>query len=171
MPYQADSELRDFVQSLPKTETHLHMEGACPVEMLRQVDPSKVSPPPPFWDDDFRYDSFYSFMNIYREYATKVFTSAEKYYEAARIILGKCREQNVRYVETSFHAGILEFIEDDGPGIIRAIKEGAPKGLEVRVFMGISHDAYMGVVKDVIDDCHNWEELTGVDLRTRRSAD
>ena len=164
MPYQADSELRDFVQSLPKTETHLHMEGALPVAMLRRVDPSKLSPPPPFWADDYRYDNFNSFMNMYREYAGNVFTSAEKYHEAASIILGNCQKQNVHYVETSFHAGILEFIKDDGPSIVRAIKEGAPRGLQVRVFMGIGHDAYYGVVKEAIDDCHNWEELAGVDL-------
>ncbi len=164
MPYQADSELRDFVQSLPKTETHLHIEGACPVEMLRRVDPSKVSPPPPFWADDYRYDSFDTFMKMFRSYAGEVFTSAEKYYEAAQIILGKCHEQNVRYVETSFHSGIFEYIEDDGPTVIRAIKEGAPKGMEVRVFMGIGHDAYVGLTKEAIDDCHNWEELAGVDL-------
>lgn len=164
MPYQADSQLRDFVQSLPKTETHLHMEGALPVEMLRRVDPSKLSPTPPFWSDDYRYESFNSFMSLYREYASNVFTSADKYYEAARIILGNCYKQNVRYVETSFHAGILEFIKEDGPTVVRAIKEGAPKGLEVRVFMGIGHDAYVGVTRDAIDDCHNWEELAGVDL-------
>ncbi len=164
MPYQADSELRDFVQSLPKTETHLHIEGALPVDMLRRMDPSKLSPPPPFWADDYRYDTFYSFMDLYREYSKNVFTSAERYHEAATIILGNCQKQNVRYVETSFHAGIHEFIKEDGPAVVRAIKEGAPDGMEVRVFMGIGHDAYYGAVKEAIDDCHNWEELTGVDL-------
>ena len=164
MPYQADSELRDFVQSLPKTETHLHIEGALPVEMLRRLDPSKLSPPPPFWADDYRYDTFYSFMDLYREYAKNVFTSAESYHEAASIILGNCQNQNVHYVETSFHAGILELIKEDGPTVVRAIKEGAPRGLQVRVFMGIGHDAYHGAVKEAIDDCHNWEDLTGVDL-------
>jgi adenosine deaminase len=33
------SSLTAFVQSLPKTETHLHLEGALPVELLKTVRP------------------------------------------------------------------------------------------------------------------------------------
>ena len=52
----------------------------------------------------------------------------------------------------------------DGREIIRAIQAAAPKGMEVRVFVGMCHNDYTGAVKDVIDDAVNWPELTGLDL-------
>jgi adenosine deaminase len=165
MPYQADEELAGFVQSLPKTETHLHMEGACPIELLREIDPVRYRDPPVMWRDDFRYESFDQFMVLYAEYCSAVFSSAEQYGRAAKIVLGRCFEQNVRYVETSFHSGAVEGGRDSGPDIVNAIKDAAPAGLEVRVFMGMSHDARSTPEgRAVVDDCHNWAELDGIDL-------
>ena len=33
----------DFIHRLPKTETHLHIEGALPYELLQKLDPEKFS--------------------------------------------------------------------------------------------------------------------------------
>ena len=38
-PGHPASPLGEFIQSLPKAETHLHMEGACPFELLQNLDP------------------------------------------------------------------------------------------------------------------------------------
>ena len=51
MPYTDDLEFEAFIHQLPKTETHLHMEGACPFELLQAMDPKKYANPPAFWDD------------------------------------------------------------------------------------------------------------------------
>lgn len=162
--YTPDSELRDFVQSLPKTETHLHLEGACPLELIERALPGKYQGSPPMWDDAFRYRDFEHFMEIYAEVATTVFNSAEAYHQAAKIILGNCAAQNCRYVETSFHLGALLSGGMSGPELVSAVLEAAPDGLEVRVFMGICHDDYHGRGKELIDDCKHWEELAGLDL-------
>lgn len=162
--YTPDPKLRDFVQSLPKTETHLHLEGACPLELIQQAAPGKFNGPPPMWDDAFRYDSFDQFMEMYVEFCGAVFTSAEAYHQAAKIILQNCADQNCRYVETSFHIGALFSSQMSGPELIQAVLDAAPKGLEVRVFMGMCHNDYAGIGKTLIDDCINWEQLAGVDL-------
>ncbi len=162
--YTPTPELRDFVQQLPKTETHMHLEGACPLEMFQRAFPGKYAGPPPMWDDAFRYRDFEHFMDIYADVATGVFNSAEAYHQAARIILRNCAGQNVRYVETSFHMGALLGGQMSGPEVVRAVLEAAPEGLEVRVFMGMCHDDYHGLGKTLIDDCRHWEELTGIDL-------
>ena len=164
MPYQAEPKLAEFVQSLPKTETHLHIEGACPIEFLREVDPVRFKDPPEMWADDFRYSSFDHFMELYGVSCEAVFTSAEQYHRAAAIVLGDCYRQNARYVETSFHSGVFDNITDTGPELIRAIKAAAPDGLEVRVFMGMRHNAMDGIGREIVDDCHRWEELDGIDL-------
>jgi adenosine deaminase len=165
MPYTADPEFTEFVRALPKTETHLHIEGACPYELLKKLDPVKYAQPPPFWDEAYRYtNGLYSFMPLYIEYCQSFFTSAERYHEAAQIMFAHCAAQGCRYVETSFHLPTVLFMKDSGPEVVRAIKSGAPRGLEVRVFAGMCHDDYAGAGRELIEDSLRWPELDGLDL-------
>ncbi len=164
MPYRAEPALAEFVQRLPKTETHLHIEGACPFELLRKMDPKRYAAPPPFWNDAYRYASFNQFMDLYVEYCAAFFTSAERYHEAARIVLAKCAAQGCRYVETSFHLPALLFMADSGPDVIRALRAAAPAGLELRVFAGMCHNDYTGAGRELIEDALRWPELDGIDL-------
>lgn len=164
MPYRADSALAEFIQRLPKTETHLHIEGACPFELLQKLDPKKHAAPPPFWDDGYRYESFNQFMALYVAYCAEFFTSAERYHEAAKIVLAKCAAQNCRYVETSFHLPTLLHMKDSGPEVIRAMRSAAPRGLELRIFAGMCHDDYRDAGKELIEEALRWPELDGIDL-------
>lgn len=164
MPYRAEPALADFVQRLPKTETHLHIEGACPFELLQKLNPARFAAPPPFWEDGYRYASFNQFMDLYVEYCAAFFTSAGRYHEAAKIVLARCAAQGCRYVETSFHLPALLFMPDSGPEVIRAIRAAAPPGLEVRVFAGMCHNDYQNAGRDLIEDALRWPELDGIDL-------
>jgi len=156
--------MRTFIQRLPKTETHLHIEGALPYRLLQGLEPDRFREPPPFWADDFRYPSFENFEQILIDHAIHWYTSPERYREAAAIIFEGLKAQNVRYVETSFHLGIVEFFDLSGEAIVRAIKEAAPAGMEVRVFAGMLRNHYTPSMKPVIDDLQNWDLLDGVDL-------
>ncbi|MGF1448905.1 MAG: adenosine deaminase [Opitutales bacterium] len=167
MPYTADPDLAAFVQQLPKTETHLHIEGALPFELLQAQDPEKYPEPPPMWADDFRYHSFDQFMELYVQYAASFFTSPQRYHEVCKIILGNCVAQNVRYAEISFHSGVIGAMggPDYGPPVLEAIHAAAPEGLELRVFMGMSHqvDAEPFGLETVQAGIH-WDLLAGIDL-------
>lgn len=162
--YSACPELADFIQSLPKTETHLHLEGACPFEMIDRVQPGRYPKGPPMWDDAFRYRSFAEFMDYYVDFCGKVFTSADAYHECAKKILQDCVSQNCRYVETSFHIGTLFSGNMTGPEVVDAVLSAAPDGMEVRVFVGMCHNDYNGIGKELIEDCLSWDGLFGVDL-------
>jgi adenosine deaminase len=162
--YQPTPELKAFVQSLPKTETHLHLEGACPIELIRDANPGQFEEDPPMWDDAFRYDSFDQFMHMYDRFCGSVFTSAEAYHRCAKKILQTCADQNVRYVETSFHIATLFGGQMSGEEVVDAVLDAAPAGLEVRVFMGMCHNDYAGLGKKIIDDCIHWERLAGIDI-------
>jgi adenosine deaminase len=164
MPYTADPDFESFVRDLPKTETHLHMEGACPYELLKQMDPVKYANPPAFWADDFRYESFDQFMVWYGEYCAAFFNSAQRYHEAMKIVLGNCVDQGCRYVETSFHLPVLLGMEDSGPTLIDAVRSAAPEGLELRIFAGMCHDDYKDAGLELIEECLTWEGLDGIDL-------
>jgi adenosine deaminase len=162
--HMADLTLQQFIQRLPKTETHLHIEGALPYELLQRLDPVKFAEPQACWAPDFKWPTFEDFEGHLIEHAVQWFTSPERYHEAAQLIFGRHLEQNVRYVETSFHAGIIEFLGIPGPEILSAIRSAAPEGLEVRVFMGMARDSYNEVLAPVLDACIHWEGLAGIDL-------
>ncbi|QYM77587.1 adenosine deaminase [Horticoccus luteus] len=159
-----DEATRGFIRALPKTETHLHVEGALPYELLTAWQPERFPPAPAFRARSYRYETFPDFERILLENALPWFTTAERYYEAARVMFAQHVAQNVRYVETSFHLPVTQFIGVPGPEIIRAIRAAVPAGLDVRVFTGMPRDAYAGPLQATIDDLENWDDLTGVDL-------
>lgn len=156
--------MRDFIQALPKTETHLHVEGALPYELLTDWDPEQWPPDPLFRARSYRYTTFPDFEKILLDHALPWFTSAQRYHEAAKVIFAKHVAQNVRYVETSFHLPVTQFIKVPGPEIIAAIRAAAPAGLEVRVFAGMLRSDLGGELRPVIDQLHTWDGLAGADL-------
>lgn len=156
--------LKGFIQSLPKTETHLHVEGALPYELLHAWKPESYPVVPFFHQPGHRFASFPEFEETLLGHALPWFTTAERYFEATRVLFAKHVTSNVRYVETSFHLPVTHFIGVPGPEIIAAIKAAAPPGLEVRVFAGMLRSSYEGPLRETIDDLENWEGLSGVDL-------
>jgi adenosine deaminase len=156
--------VKGFIQSLPKTETHLHLEGALPYELLRAWKPETYPENPYFHAPDFRYPTFPKFDETLLGHALPWFVSPERYHEAAKAIFAKHVAQNVRYVETSFHLPVGGFIGVPPREILKAIRAAVPAGLEVRIFAGMLRTDYAGPMQAVIDDLENWDELAGVDL-------
>jgi hypothetical protein len=152
--------MRDFIQALPKTETHLHLEGALPYELLTSWDPEQWPPDPRFRARAYRYESFPEFERILLDHALPWFTKAERYHEAAKAIFAKHVAQNVRYVETSFHLPITGFIKVPGPEIIAAIRAAVPAELEVRIFAGMLRSDIIGELRPTIDELHTWDPGT-----------
>lgn len=165
MPYQPHPELKDFLRRLPKTETHLHIEGALPWELLNSLDPDRFRAPPESWQDHYKFHSFAQFETALLDMAFAWYTSPERYHEAARKIFKRLHEEeNVQYIETSFASGMIEYLGLDGRAVAEAIKAAAPAGVPVRVFMGIHHDGYTERSRPFIEDCLKWDSLDGLDL-------
>ena len=156
--------MRDFIQSLPKTETHLHIEGALPYELLTAWDAERWRPNPEFRARSYRYRTFPEFERTLLDHALPWFTNAGRYHEAAKAIFAKHVAQNVRYVETSFHLPVTGFINVPGPEIIAAIRAAVPPELEVRIFTGMLRTDIGGELRATIDRLHTWDGLAGVDL-------
>ena len=156
--------MRGFIQSLPKTETHLHVEGALPYELLTGWRPQQYPPNPPFRARSYRYKTFPDFEKILLDAALPWFTNTERYHEACRVMFAKHVAQNVRYVETSFHLPVTKFINVPGPEIIAAIRAAVPAGLEVRIFAGMLRSDINGDLRPTINQLHTWDGLAGVDL-------
>lgn len=157
------SDLNQFVQSLPKTETHLHIEGALPFELLQRVRP-EFKQPPASWAHNFKFSDFGHFERELLDMAFSWYTSPERYHEAAKIIFARHVAQNVKYVETSFASGVIEFGGLNGKEVLAAIRAAVPAGLEVRVFIGIHHHGAGPKMMPVLEDALTWKDLAGIDL-------
>ncbi|MGH7997270.1 MAG: adenosine deaminase family protein [Opitutaceae bacterium] len=165
--------LAAFVRSLPKTETHLHLEGAVPYGLLRDWRPDLYPADPDFRRADHRYADFLEFEALLLRLAVPWFSGPAglgHYHEAAKAIFADHLARNVRYVETSFHLPATRLLGVPGPELVSAIRSAAPPGLEVRVFAGMKRDDYGGPLTAAIDDLPNWEGLAGVDLHGYEAA-
>lgn len=157
------ADLAAFAQSLPKTETHLHLEGALPLELLQRVRP-EFAQPPASWARDFKFRDFGHFEVELLDMAFSWFTSPEHYHEAAKLIFAKHVAQNVKYVETSFASGVIEFGGLNGREVLAAIRAAVPANLEVRVFLGIHHNGAGPKMMPVLEEALTWKDLAGIDL-------
>jgi adenosine deaminase len=162
-----DPALRAFIQSLPKTETHLHFEGALPLELLQRVRPGRTAPAS--WAPDFKFRDFAHFERELLDMVFAWYTSAERYHEVGKIIFARLVAQNVKYVETSFASGCLEFLGLDGREVLAAIRAAVPVGLEVRVFLGIHHNGAGPKMRPVLEAALGWPDLAGIDLHGTES--
>lgn len=159
----SDPSLPAFIQSLPKTETHLHIEGALPLELLRQVRP-EFATPPASWAHNFKFRDYAHFEDELLDMVLSWFTSPERYHRAAKVVFARQVSQNIKYVETSFASGVIEFGGLDGREVLEAIRSAVPAGLEVRVFMGIHHSGCTPKMRPVLTEALTWRDLAGIDL-------
>ncbi len=159
-----DLTMKDFIQSLPKTETHLHMEGALPWDFMRELDGEKYAVPPASWEDGYKFRDFAHFEQQLLGHALEWYTTPERYHRAAAKVFADLAAQNCKYVETSFASGVMEFLGVDGKGIVEAINAAAPEGMEVRVFLGIHHGGLNEAMLPRLDEALGWDGLAGIDL-------
>ena len=161
--YPADPDLATFVASIPKTETHLHLEGSVSFEQLHAFDPERYPEPPPFWDPGYRFDGFMHFQSMFDHWIIPYHTSADHYQRTARHVFAECRRRGCRYVETSVHLPAIARIDVDGPELLAAILEVVPPGLEVRLFGGMTHLDHAEHAA-LLERALGWEDLCGIDL-------
>lgn len=164
--YTVDPAFTAWVRALPKTETHLHLEGSTPPELLAAALPGHAATgplPPPFWYPEFRYNNFDQFESLYVAEVMPYYNSVERYHLAARAVLARCAAQGCRYVELSFHLPGLAFSALDGPAVLAALHAAAPPGLALRVFAGLCHHDY-APHRDLIEAAIHWPDLAGFDL-------
>jgi adenosine deaminase len=123
------------LRKLPKTELHLHFEGAVPPETLLQLihkygDRSKV-PDLTTLQSKFRYRDFRDFIAVY-VWAVKYFREYEDFSLAAAGIVRELADQNVRYAEIYFSPGMFERVGLKLQLLAKAIRAGLSTSSEVK---------------------------------------
>lgn len=154
----------NLLKSVPKTEMHLHLEGAIPYGLLQTLGNAQYAKAPESWADDYRFARFSDFDGALLGMVMPWFNSPERYGQAAAAVFAHLKGQNVRYVETSFASGVLQFLGVDGAAVAEAIHKAAPQGMDVRVFLGIHHDGRPPHMERVLDEALGWKYLDGIDL-------
>ncbi len=159
-----------FIRALPKTETHLHIEGALPYAMLREWRPEVYPAEPAFHAPDHRFASFGDFDRVLLAHALPWFDSPARYHEAARWIFAAHLAQGVHYVECSFHLPVGHFIGAPTREIVDAILSAVPPGLVVKLYAGMLRSDYGGPVRARIDELERLDAVAGVDLHGDEAA-
>lgn len=158
------NEFLNILSVLPKVEMHLHIEGALPFAMLRELDSKKYSEPPKWWNKDFRFEDFEEFDRELLEAVVPWYNSPERYHKASLEIFEDLKDQGVKYAEVSFASGIVEFCGVNGDEISEAIFSAIPKDMKVKIFMGIHRNGRPLHMEKVFQDSLSWKCLDGVDL-------
>ena len=161
--YAIEPGLEAWLRALPKTETHVHLEGCIALEQLQAADPERYAAPPAFWDPDWRFADFAAFQREFDEWIVPFHADVERYADTARHLFARCAAEGCRYVETSFHLPVLDHLDCSGPELLAAIRGAAPAGLEVRVVGGMMHVDYArhGAL---LEAALAWDDLYGIDL-------
>ena len=85
----------------PKVELHLHLEGAAPPALIRDIAKEKSADISGIFDADghYAYANFDEFLKVY-EVATSVLTTPEDYHRLTLSVLEECAANGVIYAET-----------------------------------------------------------------------
>lgn len=118
-----------FYHDLPKAELHVHLEGSVEPETLQELMPGV-----PLADirEKYRFADFGGFLQTFA-WVVQALRAPEHYALAARRLLARLEEQNVRYAEITLSAGVVLWKGQEFAPVfdaVRAAVAGSP--VEVR---------------------------------------
>jgi adenosine deaminase len=158
------AQLKRIFGALPKTEMHLHIEGAIALDEYREVVDVPKDWAPPGWAPDYRYETFKEFEDFILGYADSWYDSPERYARSAQSLFERKQDEGVRYLECSFAGIVCQMKQLPIGEIVDAIRSVVPAGLEVRIFIGLHHDGWIPETEKALTDMLHLKNLDGIDL-------
>jgi adenosine deaminase len=153
-----------ILNSLPKTDMHLHIEGSICLDEYAEVNPISKGWEPNGWAPNYRYPSFAVFEEFILGYADKWFDRPERYHQSAQSLFRRKIQEGVRYLECSFAFIVCEQKELPIDEVVDAITSAIPSDLHVRLFCGLHHDSWSSKNKCALEQLLELKGLTGIDL-------
>lgn len=158
---------------IPKTETHLHIEGAIRpdtyVELRRKEEPSYALEQSPWWNPDYRFDSLGHFLD---SISPCVIHCADDYRRIAGELFEDLIAQNVVYAEITIASRRVE-IGKIAQVIHDAWRETVLDGsLDIGILVGLFRSDGPNVALEMVRQAADAMELgvVGVDLLEHEAA-
>jgi aminodeoxyfutalosine deaminase len=121
--------MADFLETMPKAELHLHLEGSVEPETLHELDPAT---PIEECRAIYSYPDFDAFLKAFGAVGKRLRTP-EDYALVTRRLLERLAAQNVRYAEIILAAGVVLWKEQEFAPIFDAVCEASrDAAVEVR---------------------------------------
>ena len=127
-----------FIEKLPKAETHLHLEGAVPWSFIRSRAEEDLPEVPDWVRTGYRFEDFSDFSAIFHLANKYVMRSPQGYIEVVQHYFQQLVAENVRYVEVSIGVDGALLRGLSIPEIVEGIYSVVPPSLIVRVIGGIN---------------------------------
>lgn len=158
------AQFKEIFNALPKTEMHLHIEGAIALDDYRAIVDVPDGWTPPGWAPDYRYPTFKQFEDFILGYADAWFDSPGRYARSAKSLFERKMAEGVRYLECSFAGIVCQMKQLPIDEIVDAIHSVVPAGMEVRIFIGLHHDGWLPETERALTDMLYLPNLHGIDL-------
>ena len=158
------SKFSKVIQTLPKTDMHLHIEGSISLNEYAEVVPLTAGWKPESWAPDYRYPNFSVFEEFILGYADKWFDRPERYYKSAKSLFNRKIEEGVRYLECSFAFIVCEQKALPIDEVVDAITSAIPSNLHVRLFCGLHHESWSSKTQRDLELLLELKNLSGIDL-------
>lgn len=122
-----------FIETLPKVELHMHIEGSMEPEMLfRLADKNKIKLPYSNLESvkkAYSFSDLSSFIKLYSQ-ATEVICGAEDFYVITMDYLKRCHQENIRHAE--IFCDIRTYVDRGYPAdmVIEGIEQAFKKAFQ-----------------------------------------
>lgn len=155
-------DVKSWIQALPKAEYHLHLEGAIPWQLVREVSPESL-PEMPFWAaSNYRYKDFVEFQEALRDCSRPVIVDIEGYQRVAEFNLLRLKEENCLYVEMSVGLGGIIKRGINCADLLQALQMIVPDGMVVAWIIGLGRQ--YSFTDEQLADALATPLLAGIDI-------
>jgi len=166
-------DIRKFIEGLPKTELHLHIEGSLEPELMFELAKRNAISLPYASVDEIRaayqFSELQDFLDIYYQ-GMGVLQTEQDFYDLTLAYLAKVYSQNVMHVEIFFdpqgHTDRGIAFETVITGISRALDNGLKKfGITSRIIMCFLRHLSEEAAQETLDQALAFKDkITGVGL-------
>ncbi len=152
-----------WIESLPKAEIHLHLEGAATPEFIVELAGRRgESLPLEEAQGRFRYSGFMGFLLAYK-WACDQLRAPQDYAALLRDLAARLRAQNVLYAELTLSAGVVLWKKQDVDAVCEALVRAAEDvrrehGLEVRWILDAVRNFGRDHVARVAEHALRWKD-------------
>jgi adenosine deaminase/aminodeoxyfutalosine deaminase len=111
----------DWINTLPKAELHLHLEGSVEPEVIHRLRPDRSMEE---IRRHYEYSDFPHFLQCFK-WVVQHLRTPDDYATVARDLFAKLAAQNVRYAEIMLSVGVLFWKGQDAAATFRALADAA----------------------------------------------